>query len=98
MFKFPFVLFLCVWQVCLQFPKGFFLNLEEYKLRGGRREHEGKVFEGFEDRRWPHNKGGCSVFVFLLQEADGMDGPSFIKYGFYRIPPCPASGNQALEN
>lgn len=27
-----------------------------------------------------------------------MDGTSFIKYGFYRIPPCPASGDHGLEN
>jgi hypothetical protein len=29
----------------------------------------------------------CSLF----QEAVGTDGPGFIKYGFYRIPPCLAS-------
>lgn len=56
------------------------------------------VFQYFKGRRWPSNKGGCSDFDFLFEDADGMDGTSFIKYGFYRIPPCPAWGNHALEN
>lgn len=81
-----------MWQVGLQFPKGFFSILRNTNGGGGGRKQEGEVVQYFEDRRWPHQKGGC------IEEADGMDGTSVIKDGFYRIPPCPAWGNRALEN
>lgn len=97
--SFPFVLFVCVWQVCLQFPKGFFLNPEEYELRRGRRETRREGISVFwRQEVAPQERRRCSVSVLLFKEADGMDGTSFIKCGFYRASPCPAWGNHALEN
>lgn len=65
---------------------------------GAGENKKGRYFSVLKTGGGPTDEGGCSVFVFLLEETNGMDGTGFSKYGFYRIPPCPASGNRALEN
>ena len=89
----------CVWQVCLQFPKGFFfflfLNPEEYKLRRGRRKQEGEVFQYFEDRRWPHNTGSC-CFCFSFQRGRRDGWYQFHQMWVFTEPPRVPPGGVTL--
>ena len=75
----------CVWQVCLQFPKGFFFffssTLRNTNWGGGGENKKGRYFSILKTGGDPTIQE-AAVFVFLFKEADRMDGTSFIKCGF----------------
>ena len=80
----------CVWQVCLQFPKGFFFFFFSSIRRntnwgGGGENKKGRYFSILKTGGGPTIQE-AAVFVFPFKEADGMDGTSFIKCGFLQSP------------
>lgn len=73
----------CVWQVCLQFPKGFFFFNTNWG--GGGENKKGRYFSILKTGGGPTVQE-AAVFAFPFKEADGMDGTSFIKCGFLQSP------------
>lgn len=79
--------------------KGVFLNLEEYKLRrGGEESKKGRCLRILKTGGGLTIREAALFLFFFSKRPTGWMDSGFIQYGFYRIPPRPASGNRALEN
>lgn len=84
-------IWVCIWQVCLQFPKGFFFFfffssiLRNTNWGGGGENKKGRYFSVLKTGGGPTVQE-AAVIVFPFKEADGMDGTSFIKCGFLQSP------------